>query len=87
VTELWRTLEKTPAGRVLFVRSALPLETRSDWRRPHSHVTALTPLYARREILNGTFTHPSPIAGLLYTGSPANQPITLLVDNAQHHVV
>jgi len=80
VTELWRTLEQAPPGRVLFVRSALPLETRSDWRRPHSHVTALTPLYAQREILNGTFTHPSPIAGLLYTGSPVNQPITLLVE-------
>jgi hypothetical protein len=80
VTQLWQTLQKAPPGRVLFVRSALPLETRSDWRRPHSHVTALAPLYAGREILNGTFTHPSPLAGLLYTGSPVNQPITLLVE-------
>jgi hypothetical protein len=80
VTELWLTLEKAPPGRVLFVRSALPLETRSGWRRPHTHVTALAPLHAGREILNGTFTHPSPIAGLLYTGSPVNQPITLLVE-------
>jgi len=80
VIDLWRTLEQAPPGRVLFVRSALPLETRSDWRRPHSHVTALAPLYAGREILNGTFTHPSPIAGLLYSGSPVNRPITLLVE-------
>jgi len=43
-------------------------------------VTALAPLYAGREILNGTFTHPSPIAGLHYTGSPVNQPITRLVE-------
>ncbi|PYO28115.1 MAG: hypothetical protein DMD86_16865, partial [Candidatus Rokuibacteriota bacterium] len=80
VTELWEGLRETPAGRVLFVRSAVPLEHRSEWRRPHSHITALTPLRTGREILNGTFTHPSPIAGLVYTGSPANRPITRLVE-------
>jgi hypothetical protein len=37
-------------------------------------------LYAGRQILNGTFTHPSPIAGLVYTGSPANRPLRLLVE-------
>jgi hypothetical protein len=30
--------------------------------------------------VNGTFTHPSPIAGLVYTGAAANRPITLLVE-------
>ena len=30
--------------------------------------------------MNGTFTHPSPIAGLVYTGAAANRPITLLVE-------
>ena len=80
LTELWETLRAAPAGRVLFVRSAVPLEYRPDWRRPHSHVTALVPLGTGREILNGTFTHPSPVAGLVYTGSPANRPITLLVE-------
>jgi hypothetical protein len=80
VTELWEGLRETPAGRVLFVRSAVPLEHRPEWRRPHSHITALTSLRTGREILNGTFTHPSPIAGLVYTGSPANRPITRLVE-------
>lgn len=78
--ELWAELRKAPAGRTLFVRSAVPLEYRADWRRPHSHITALAPLDAGREILNGTFTHPSPVAGLVYTGSPVNRPITLLVE-------
>jgi len=80
VTELWEGLRETPPGRVLFVRSALPLEHRPEWRRPHSHITALTSLRTGREILNGTFTHPSPIAGLVYTGLPANRPITRLVE-------
>ena len=30
--------------------------------------------------MNGTFTHPSPIAGLVYTGAADNRPITLLVE-------
>jgi hypothetical protein len=30
--------------------------------------------------VNGTFTHPSPIAGLVYTGSADNRPITRLVE-------
>ena len=38
------------------------------------------PLRTGREIVNGTFTHPSPIAGLVYTGSAANRPITRLVE-------
>ncbi len=80
VEELWEALAKTPPGRALFVRSGLPLEPRPDWRRPHSHVTAITPLHTGRGILNGTFTHPSPIAGLVYTGSPAHRPLTLLVE-------
>jgi hypothetical protein len=80
MAELWDALATTPPGRVLFVRSSVPLESRPDWRRPHSHLTALTPLYTGREILNGTFTHPSPVAGLLYTGSPRNRAITLLAE-------
>ncbi len=78
--ELWAALREAPAGRALFVRSGVPLEYRADWRRPHSHITALAPLDAGREILNGTFTHPSPVAGLVYTGSPVNRPITLRVE-------
>jgi hypothetical protein len=80
IAALWEALAKAPAGRILFVRSSVPLESRPDWRRPHSHLTALTPLYTGREILNGTFTHPSPIAGLFYTGSPRNRAITHLAE-------
>jgi hypothetical protein len=80
VAPLWDALARAPAGRILFVRSGVPLERRRDWRRPHSHITALTPLVAGREILNGTFTHSSPVAGLIYTGSPVNRPITALVE-------
>jgi hypothetical protein len=77
---IWEALRQVPPGRILFLRSGVPLEYRPEWWRPHSHLTSLAPLRTGREILNGTFTHPAPIAGLLYTGSPANRPITLLVE-------
>jgi hypothetical protein len=77
---LWAALRAAPAGRVLFVRSGLPLVAGTEWYRPHTHVTALTPLRAGRGIVNGTFTHPSPIAALLYSGSPEPAPITRLVE-------
>jgi hypothetical protein len=77
---LWDALRQAPPGRALFIRSSLPLDYRPEWWRAHSHVTALAPLHAGREILNGTFTHPSPVAGLVYTGSAANRPITRLVE-------
>ncbi len=78
--DLWTALRKAPPGRILFIRSAVPLDPRPEWWRLHSHIAALTPVETGRDILNGTFTHPSPIAGLLYTGSAANRPITLLVE-------
>lgn len=77
--DLARTLAEAPAGRVLFVRSAVPLAYRSEWWRPHSHITALVPVTTGREILNGTFTHPSPVAGFVYSGS-ASAPVTRLVE-------
>lgn len=77
--DLWRALRAAPPGRILFVRSGVPLEWRPEWWRPHSHVTALTPLYTGREIVGGTFTHPSPVAGFVYSGSPV-APITLLAE-------
>jgi hypothetical protein len=80
IDALWAMLEQAPAGRILFLHSAMPLTYRPEWWRPHSHITALTPLESGRAIINGTFTHPSPLAGLLYTGSAANRPITLLVE-------
>jgi hypothetical protein len=78
--DLWAALRQAPPGRILFVRSAVPLVYGREWWRPHSHITALTPLVTGREILNGTFTHPSPIAGLVYTGSATPAPISLLVE-------
>jgi hypothetical protein len=78
--DLWRTLAEAPPGRIFFLRSGVPLEYRPEWWRPHTHVTALTPLRAGREIVGGTFTHPSPVAGLVYTGSPRHRPITRLVE-------
>lgn len=78
--ELWSALRGAPAGRVLFVRSGVPLVYGAEWWRPHSHVTALTPLAAGREIVNGTFTHPSPVAALLYRGDAGPGAIRELVE-------
>jgi hypothetical protein len=77
---LWQTLREAPPGRILFLRSAVRLDYRPEWWRPHSHITALTPVASGRDILNGTFTHPSPIAALVYTGSADPRPITALVE-------
>ena len=77
---LWQTLRSAPPGRVLFVRSSVPLVYGSAWWRPHTHLTALTPVMSGREIVNGTFTHPSPIAALVYRGSAGPGAITDLVE-------
>ena len=78
--DLWAALRQAPPGRILFVRSSVPLVYGRQWWRPHSHITALAPIRTGRAIVNGTFTHPSPIAGLVYTGAADNRPITLLVE-------
>jgi hypothetical protein len=77
---LWSALRVAPAGRVLFVRSGVPLVYGSEWWRPHSHITAMTPLASGREIVNGTFTHPSPVAALLYRGDAGPGAIRELVE-------
>ena len=77
---LWQAIREAPPGRVLFVRSGVPLDYRPEWWRAHSHITSLTPLETGRGIVNGTFTHPSPVAGLVYTGSAEPKPITKLVE-------
>ena len=77
---LWEAIRQAPPGRVLFVRSAVPLDWRPEWWRPHTHLTALTPLRTGRAIVGGTFTHPSPVAGLVYTGSAAPRPLTMLAE-------
>ncbi|MBI2206301.1 MAG: hypothetical protein HYU41_20910 [Candidatus Rokubacteria bacterium] len=78
--ELWTRLRDVPDGRVLFVRSGVPLVWGTEWWRPHTHATALTPRHAGRAIVNGTFTHPSPVAALVYRGDAAGGPIRQLVE-------
>ena len=88
LTDLWTALRAAPPGRVLFVRSSVPLAYGShggspgprEWYRPHTHVTALAPVFSGRAIVNGTFTHPSPIAALVYRGDAGPGPITRLVE-------
>jgi hypothetical protein len=64
---LWSAL-RGGTDRVLFLTSSLKLDDNPAWYAPHSHVTSLAPLRDGREIVNGTFTHPSPIAARFYTG-------------------
>ena len=82
LADLWAAVREAPAGRVLFVRSAVPLVYGAgrEWYRPHTHVTALAPVFSSRAIVNGTFTHPSPIATLTYRGDAGPGPITRLVE-------
>jgi len=65
---------------MLFVRSGVPLVHGRDWWRPHTHVTALTPVGSGRDIVHGTFTHPSPIAALVYRGDAGRGAITQLAE-------
>src|SRR5207302_1070121 len=80
VPALWDALRAASPGRVLFVRSSVPLVYGTEWWRPHTHVTALTPIAGARPIVNGTFTHPSAVAALVYRGSAGRGAITTLVE-------
>ena len=77
---LWSALAQAPPGRILFIRSSVSLDDGPEWWRPHSHIGALTPVRTGRQILNGTFTHPSPVAGLVYTGAAGPKAIRALVE-------
>jgi hypothetical protein len=77
---LWKALREAPPGRALFVRSGVPIAFGTEWWRPHTHATALAPQLAGRAIVNGTFTHPSPVAALVYRGDAGRGPITTLVE-------
>ena len=78
--DLWATLRGLPPGRILFVRSGVPLVYGSEWWRPHTHVTALAPMAAGRAIVHGTFTHPSPVAKFVYGGLASRGAITGLAE-------
>jgi hypothetical protein len=84
---LWSTLREAPPGRVLFVRSSVPLVYGAEWWRPHTHATALAPRESGRPIVNGTFTHPSPVAAFVYRGSALPAAITRLVERLDGEVL
>jgi len=85
VPDLWSLLGRLPEGRILFVRSGVPLVHGTDWWRPHTHVTALAPADGDRDIVHGTFTHPSPIAALVYRGDADRRPIIQLAEQLDGH--
>src|SRR5262249_55245477 len=85
VPDLWSLLGQLPEGRILFVRSGVPLVHGTDWWRPHTHVTALAPADGGRDIVHGTFTHPSPIAALVYRGDTGRGAITRLAEELDGH--
>jgi hypothetical protein len=64
---LWAVL-RGGHDRVLFLASALRLSADPAWYAPHSHVLSLAPVLAGREIVHGTYTHPSPLAARFYSG-------------------
>ncbi len=73
-------LAASPPGRVLFVRSGVPLVHGTAWYRPHTHITALTPRTTGRSIVNGTFTHPSTVAAYVYRGHAGRGAIAVLAE-------
>ena len=89
LADLATALRGAPPGRILFVRSAVPLvygpPWGTAWYRPHTHVTALAPVYSGRAIVHGTFTHPSPIAALIYRGDAGPGAITRLAEQLDGH--
>jgi hypothetical protein len=83
--DFWTALSRLPDGRMLFVRSGVPLVHGTDWWRPHTHATALTPMWSGRDIVHGTFTHPSPVAVLVYRGDTGRAAITQLAERLDGH--
>jgi hypothetical protein len=84
---LWKTLAAAPPGRALFVRSGVPLVYGTAWYRPHTHITSLAPVVAGRPIVNGTFTHPSPVAAYVYRGDLNGGALTRLAEQLDGHTL
>lgn len=78
--DFWTALGRLPDGRALFVRSGVPLVHGTNWWRPHTHATALTPIASGRDIVHGTFTHGAPIAALVYRGDAGRGAIRQLAE-------
>jgi len=70
--ELWETL-RAEEGRVLFTSFYAQLNRKGDLEIPTT-LPALTPLFANRQTMGGTFTHWSPIAALMWVGD-TNPPV------------
>ena len=85
--ELWTRIAAMPPGRILFTRSGVPLVYGTAWWRPHTHVTALAPRFTSRGIVHGTFTHPSPIAALVYRGDAGPGPVRALAETRDGHTL
>jgi hypothetical protein len=83
--KLWEALRNGPPGRVLFATSRLNLRDEEVWYAPHSHLFALAPIWTGREIINGTFTHPSPLAATFYAGTERPGAIRTLVEQLDGH--
>jgi hypothetical protein len=83
--DLARAVQRAPGGRVLFVRSGVPLVFGTEWYRPHTHVTALTPALTGRDIIGGTFTHGAPVAALVYRGDAGPAPVDRLAERLDGH--
>lgn len=64
--EFWQTLSETP-GRVLFTSYSTNLNAREENPFPTT-LTALTPLFAKRPIVGGTYTAWSPVAAQMWVG-------------------
>ncbi len=78
--DFWTAIARLPDGRALFVRSGVPLVHGTDWWRPHTHATALTPIASGRDIVHGTFTHGAPVAALVYRGDAGRGAIVQLAE-------
>jgi hypothetical protein len=78
--DFWTALGRLPDGRALFVRSGVPLVHGSEWWRPHTHATALTPVGSGRDIVHGTFTHGAPLAAFVYRGDAGRSAIRELAE-------
>jgi hypothetical protein len=78
--DFWTALGRLPDGRALFVRSGVPLVHGTEWWRPHTHATALTPAASGRDIVHGTFTHGAPVAAFVYRGDAGRSAIRQLAE-------
>lgn len=64
--ELWQVLRATP-GRVWFTAFYTRLNARGTESFPTT-LASLTPLFAQRQMMGGTFSHWSPIGALMWSG-------------------